>query len=52
MDSNGAAMPNEDWVHLVIQSSFIASLSNIKKKYTLLWPLFVNFRSKKSKMMC
>ena len=49
MDSNGAAMSNEDWVHNVIQSSFIASLSNIKRKCSLLWPLFVNFQSKKVK---
>jgi hypothetical protein len=49
MDSNGAAIPNEDWVHIVIQSSFIGSLSNIKRKCSLHWPLFVNFRSKKVK---
>jgi hypothetical protein len=49
MDSNGAAIPNEDWVHIGIQSSFIGSLSNIKRKCSLLWPLFVNFQSKKVK---
>jgi hypothetical protein len=47
MDSNGAAISNEDWVHNVIHSSFIPSLSNIKRKCSLFGLSLSTFDQKK-----